>query len=138
MYLSRFCRLYALMLRSGVPAVEGITLVGKATGNAFIAKKISTISEQVARGSTISNACFQTKLFTPLVTQMLVLGEETGQMDSMLDDVSDFYDKEVDFDLEKLSEMIEPILMVILAVMVLILALGVFLPMWDMASMQGK
>lgn len=138
MYLSRFCRLYALMLRSGIPAVESIILVGQATGNAYIAKKILSISEQVARGSTISSACFQTKLFTPLVTQMLVLGEETGKMDDMLDDVSDFYDKEVDFDLEKLSEMIEPILMVVMAVMVLILALGVFLPMWDMASLQGK
>lgn len=138
MYLSRFCRLYALMLRSGISAVDGIILVGKATGNAYIAKKISGISEQVARGSTISTACFQTNLFTPLVTQMLVLGEETGKIDDMLDDVSDFYDREVDYDLEKLSEMIEPILMVIMAVIVLILALGVFLPMWDMATMAGN
>ncbi len=136
MYLSRFCRLYALMLRSGVAAVEAIVLVGKATGNAYISHKISKISENIARGSTISNACLQTKLFSSLVIQMLVLGEETGKMDDMLDDVSDFYDREVDYDLDKLADMIEPILLVVMAMMVLILALGVFLPMWDMASLR--
>ena len=115
--------------------IDGVYL-GKATGNAYIAHKISKISESIARGSTISNACLQTKLFSPLVIQMLVLGEETGKMDDMLDDVSDFYDREVDYDLDKLAEMIEPILLVVMAGMVLILALGVFLPMWDMASLK--
>jgi len=73
-------------------------------------------------------------LFTPLVMQMISVGEETGRVDELLDEVSDFYEKEVDYDLSSLTSKIEPILISIVAVMVLVLALGIFTPMWDMMS----
>lgn len=138
LYLARFCRLFALVLRSGISALEGMILVAKATGNAFLAAKVEQITANVARGTTISNACYQTGLFSNLVIQMLVVGEETGKMDDMLDEVGEYYEKDVAHGLDTLSDLIEPILLMIMAGMVVVLALGVFVPMWDMVSLLGK
>jgi MSHA biogenesis protein MshG len=137
-YLSRFARLYSLIMRSGITALDGMKMVGEATGNAYIASKISDITGYIARGNTIASACVRTELFSPLVIQMITLGEETGNLDNMLDDVADFYDRELAYDLERLSDLMEPVLLIIMAIMVLILALGVFLPMWDMVAQSGK
>ncbi len=132
--LARFARLYALVLRAGLTAVDGIELVGASTGNAYVAKKIKSISNLVSRGNSISSAIAKTGLFPPLVVQMITLGEETGSIDDLLDNVADFYQREIEYDLVRLSDAIEPIMLVLMAGMVLILALGVFLPMWDLAS----
>ena len=79
------------------------------------------------------------ELFTPLVLQMVAVGEETGRVDELLEEVGDYYEREVDYDLSTLTARIEPILLVVVAAMVLVLALGIFTPMWDMASaFQGK
>lgn len=136
--LARFARLYALVLRSGLTAVDGMKLVGSSTGNVFVASKIKTVSDLVGRGNSIAKSIAQTQLFPPLVIQMITLGEETGEIERLLDDVADFYQREIAFDLVRLSDAIEPILLVIMGVMVLILALGVFLPMWDLASVALK
>ena len=90
--------------------------------------------ESVERGENISRSAKNTQMFSPLVLQMLVVGEETGQLDKLLDEVADFYEREVDYDLKKLSTKIEPILIVAMGAMVLMLALGIFLPMWELAS----
>ncbi|KTD19900.1 type II secretion system F family protein [Legionella londiniensis] len=132
--LARFARLYALVLRSGLSAVEGIELVGNSIGNAFVAKKIKAVGTLIARGNSISLSIAQTHLFSPLVIQMITLGEETGTIDELLDEVADFYQREIDYDLVRLSDAIEPIMLSVMAVMVLILALGVFLPMWQLAG----
>lgn len=132
--LARFARLYALVLRAGLTAVDGIELVGASTDNAYVAKKIKSISNLVSRGNSISSAIAKTGLFPPLVVQMITLGEETGSIDSLLDNVADFYQREIEYDLVRLGDAIEPIMLIIMAIMVLILALGVFLPMWGLAS----
>lgn len=132
--LARFTRLYALALRAGISAVEGIEMVGESSGNAYISQKIGVVAGLVARGNSIASSISQTQLFPPLVTQMIALGEETGTIENLLDDVADFYQREVDYDLARLSDAIEPILLVVMAGLILILALGVFLPMWDLAS----
>jgi MSHA biogenesis protein MshG len=75
-------------------------------------------------------------IFTPLVLQMLAVGEESGSIDTMLEDVAQFYEREVDYDLKNLASAIEPILITIIGGMVLVLALGVFLPMWNLASIS--
>lgn len=136
--LARFTRLYALVLKAGVTALEGIQLVGASTGNAYIEKKVKGVTDLIARGNSIGNSVSEIDLFPPLVVQMITLGEESGQIDTMLDDVADFYEREVAYDLVRLSDTIEPIMLVIMAVMVLILAFGVFLPMWDMMSAVGR
>jgi len=132
--LARFTRLYALVLRSGLTAVDGIELVGASTGNAYVAKKIKSVSSLVSRGNTIANSIAQTQLFPPLVVQMITLGEESGNIDTLLNEVAEFYQREITYDLVRLSDAIEPIMLVIMGVMVLILALGVFLPMWQLAG----
>ena len=96
--------------------------------------RIAKMSSSIERGESFSRTASNSGLFSPLVLQMISVGEETGNMDELLEEVADFYEQEVDYDLKKLGDKIEPILLVIVAGMVLILALGVFLPMWDLSS----
>ena len=90
--------------------------------------------ESVERGEALTRSASASGLFTPLVLQMMAVGEETGALDDLFVEVADFYEQEVDYDLKQLADAIEPILIVAMGVMVLILALGVFLPMWELAS----
>ena len=136
--LARFSRTFALVIRSGVPMVEGIQLVAAATGNDYVAHNISTMHQSIAQGQSLTQSAAATGMFSPLILQMLTVGEETGEVDTMLEEVAEFYEREVDYDLKHLSEMLEPILLVILGGMVLILALGVFLPVWNMISLIRK
>lgn len=138
MLLTRFARLLALVLRAGITAVDGIQMVGASTNNAFMAQKIKSVTEYIARGNTISSAIDKTELFPPLVIQMIALGEESGTIDKLLDEVADYYQREIDYDIVRLSDAIEPILLAIIGGMVLILALGVFLPIWNLASLMKK
>lgn len=132
--LTRFATLFAMVLRAGLTAVEGIELVGASTDDAYFSRKIKVTSELVARGNTIAGAISQTQLFPPLMVQMIALGEESGNIDTLLDEVAEFYQRELMYDLAHLSEAIEPILLTVVGAIVLVLALGVFLPMWNMAS----
>jgi MSHA biogenesis protein MshG len=116
-----------------VPLLEAITIIAKTTDNVFVAGRIIEMRTNIEHGDTLTNSARISGMFTPLVLQMMSIGEETGDLDRLLDEVADFYEQEVDYDLKKLSEAIEPILISIVAVMVLILALGVFLPMWDIS-----
>lgn len=135
--LARFTSLYALVLHAGVPAVEGLELVGSSTNNKFIASRIKAMVLLIARGTSISAAIAQTHLFPPLVIQMITLGEETGNIDQMLDEIAVYYQREVDYDLARLSDAIEPIMLIFMGALVLILALGVFMPMWKIAGSAG-
>ena len=138
MLLTRFARLLSLVLRAGITAVDGIQMVGASTNNAYMAQKIKGVTDLIARGNTISSAIDKTQLFPPLVIQMIILGEESGTIDHLLDEVADYYQREINYDIVRLSDAIEPILLVIIGGMVLILALGVFLPMWNLASLVKK
>lgn len=130
--LSRFSRTFALMLKSGVPLNQSLALSGEALGNKFLELRILEMKSAIEAGSTVSSTAIQSEIFTPLVIQMISVGEETGRIDELLLEVSDFYDREVDYDLKTLTARIEPLLLVIVAGMVLLLALGIFLPMWGM------
>jgi len=132
--LGRYSRSFALMLRSGVPLTTALTLVADAVDNEHMAGLIREMRRNIERGDSLVRVSAQSGLFTPLVLQMLAVGEETGQMDDMLHEVALFYEREVAFDLRSLTARIEPILITVVAVMVLILALGIFTPMWDMLS----
>jgi MSHA biogenesis protein MshG len=132
--LARFTRTLAIALRAGVPLVQAFTVVSRAVDNEFIGERILQMRDGVERGETITRTATATGMFPPLVVQMISVGEETGAMDSLLDEVADHYDREVDYALKNLSTALEPILIVMIGVMVLILALGVFLPMWNLAK----
>ena len=88
----------------------------------------------IEKGETISRMARSTKLFPPLVVQMIVVGEEIGNIGDMLLEVADFYEMEVDAELKNMASVIEPVLIVIIGMMVLVLALGIFLPMWNLSS----
>ncbi len=132
--LGRFARSFAMASRSGVPLIQALTVVARAVDNEYVADGILAMRNGIERGETLSRTAQASGLFTPLVLQMLAVGEETGAIDRMLQEVSDFYEREVDFDLKKLGDLIEPILILGIGILVLILALGVFLPMWDLAA----
>ncbi len=136
--LSRFTRSFAMASKSGVPLIQGLTVVSRAVDNDFVTERILSMRNGIERGDSLTRTAAATGLFTPLVLQMLAVGEETGAVDQMMEEVSDFYEREVDFELQNLSSAIEPILIVSVGILVMILALGIFLPMWEMTSMAGR
>ena len=132
--LGRFARSFGMMLKAGVPMTSALTLVADAVDNDYLGDIIREMRRNIERGESLLRVSQQSQMFTPLVLQMLAVGEETGAMDEMLSEVAGFYEREVAFDLKSLTAKIEPILICIVAVMVLILALGIFTPMWDMLN----
>ena len=136
--LSRFSRTFAMMVHTGVPLVKGMNLIAKAVDNEYIGARITTMGQSIERGETLPQTAINSKLFSPLVIQMLSVGEESGTIDTLLLQVAEFYEEEVEYDLKRMSDLIEPILLIIMAVMVLVLAMGIFLPMWDMVNFTKR
>ena len=132
--LARFAKTFAIMGRAGVPVVRSLNIVSEVVGNKYIGSKISGMSVGVTRGESLYLTAQRSGIFLPLVLQMIAVGEESGNLPDLLDEVSDFYDGEIEYDLNRLTESIEPILIMFIAGLVLILALGVFLPIWDLSS----
>lgn len=132
--LGRFSRSLALALRSGVPLVHGLTVISGVVNNAYVSERILSMRDGIESGDSIANTAAATGMFTPMVLQMIAIGEETGAVDDLLLETAEHYEREVKYDLARLSDAIEPIIIVIIGIMVLVLALGVFLPMWDLSS----
>jgi MSHA biogenesis protein MshG len=132
--LGRFARSFSMMLKAGVPITTALSLVAEAVDNDYLGEKIREMRRSIERGESLLRVSQQSNMFTNLVLQMVSVGEETGQMDEMLTEVAGFYEREVAFDLKSLTAKIEPILIAIVAAMVLLLALGIFTPMWDMLN----
>lgn len=130
--LGRFARTFSLVQAAGLPIVQGLVVVAGAVGNAFVARHVDRMREGVERGETLFVTAKKTRMFSSLVLQMIAVGEESGQIDELLGEVADFYDAEVEYDISRISQSIEPILIVFISGLVLILALGVFLPIWDL------
>lgn len=133
--LSRFARVFAAMQKSGISMMLTLDIVAETVGNVVISKAVSEMKEALREGKGLVKPMEASGLFPPLVTQMVAVGEETGDIDIMLNKVSDYYDRDVDYTLRNLSTMIEPILLLFVGGMVLLMALGIFLPMWDMISL---
>jgi MSHA biogenesis protein MshG len=114
-------------------------VVAQTVDNAYIASRIEQMRDGVERGESILRTAVTAGVFTPVVLQMVAVGEETGEIDSLMDEIGGMYEREVDYELKTLSSKIEPILIGLLGVLVLILALGVFLPIWDLGkAAMGK
>jgi MSHA biogenesis protein MshG len=136
--LARFARAFAMATRSGVPVLQALTVVSLAVENDVIAKQLLGMRSAIERGESLTRAAAMQQCFTPLVLQMLTVGEETGQIDEMLVEVADFYEREVDYDVRNLNDLLQPILTVIVAGIVFVLALGVLLPMWDLVKLARQ
>jgi MSHA biogenesis protein MshG len=132
--LARFSRSFALAGKSGVPIVQTLSLTAEVVGNAYLESRILQMREGIERGETILRNAVAAGVFDPVVLQMVAVGEETGEMDTLMGEIADMYERDVGVEVESLSAKAEPILLVLMGVLVLILALGVFMPMWDMVS----
>lgn len=136
--LSRACRSLALVLRSGVPILDGLTLCAAVTENAWMEHAVLGMRSSVERGESLLVASRKAGIFTPVVLQMIMVGEESGTLDAMLDEVGQMYQRELEYELKTMSQQIEPILIFFLGALVLVLALGVFMPMWDLGRAALK
>ena len=133
-FLARLARTFAIGFRSGLTVAQTLNAVGETVDNTFLDQKIGAMRLGVERGESLTQAAYHSGLFSPLVLQMLAVGEETGNIETMMAEVADFYDREVTYDIKSLTVALEPILIFIVGLFVLILALGIFLPMWNLGS----
>ncbi len=132
--LARFARSLALSFKSGIPIVQGLNTVGMVVDNEYMRGKVEQMRDGVERGESILRTANATGVFNPTVLQMIAVGEETGDMDGLMFEVAGMYQQEVEYEIKTLSSQIEPIMIVLLGALVLVLALGIFLPMWDLGK----
>jgi MSHA biogenesis protein MshG len=136
--LARFAKGLAMTYQSGVPIVQGLTNAAQVVDNAFIASRIEQMRDGVERGESLTRAATTTAVFTPVVLQMMAVGEETGELDRLLAEIGELQQREVEYEIRTFSEQVEPILIAGLGIIVLVVALGVFLPVWDLGSTMMK
>lgn len=132
--LARFARSFALASSSGVPISQAMTVVAQTVDNAYIGARIEQMRDGVERGESISRCATATGVFTPIVLQMIAVGEETGELDTLMTEIAQMYERETDYAIKGLSSAIEPVLLAIIGALVLVLALGVFLPLWGLGQ----
>ena len=132
--LARFARSFSLALQSGVPVVQALSTVALVVDNDYIGQRIEQMREGVERGESVLRTAVAAGVFTSVVLQMIAVGDETGELDSLMREVADLYERDVQYEVKTLSAQIEPILIIGLGGMVLVLALGVFLPIWDLGK----
>ncbi len=136
--LSRFARSFSLAIKSGVPITQALSNSAQTVDNSAMAESLEAMRQNVERGESLLNAAVNSAIFSAVELQMIAVGEESGALDDMMDEIGDMYRQQVEYELKTLSQQIEPILIVMLGVMVLILALGIFLPMWDLGRAAIK
>lgn len=129
--MARFARSFALSTKSGISIINALSLVEQTVDNDFIAGKIKAMQSGLERGESILYSATQSGVFNLLVLQMIGVGEESGSLDELMAEVADMYQRDVEYEIKTLNAQVEPILIVCLGAMVLGLALGIFLPMWD-------
>ena len=132
--LAKFARSFALASQSGIPVLQALAVVSQTVDNAFISAKIDNMREAIERGESLSQSAAATGVFTPVVLQMIVVGEEAGEIDSLLLEVAGMYERETGYSIKGLATKIEPLILLLLGVLVLVLALGIFLPMWSLGQ----
>jgi len=136
--LSRINRSMAISLAAGMPMTQTLAVISRSSGNVFMSEKIGMLGTNVERGESLHRAATASGLFSPLVLQMIAIGEETGALPELLDEAAGYYEREVDHALKNLSSSIEPILIVAVGGMVLVLALGIFMPLWEVIGKAGQ
>lgn len=132
--LSRFASIFAILQTSGVPIMQSLTILSATMGNEALTRAFDHVRERIKEGAGIATPLKSIKYFTPMVIDMLAIGEESGKIDEMMRAVASHYDAEVEYAIKQLSDAITPILIVSLAAVVGFFALAVFMPMWDLTK----
>ncbi len=135
--VARFCRTLATLTSSGVPILDGLEITARTSGNAIVEDAIMAVRKSVEEGKTISGPLAETKVFPPMVVQMINVGEQTGALDQMLSKIADFYEEEVDTAVAGLMKLIEPLMIVILGGIIGTIVTAMYLPMYSILSKIG-
>jgi len=135
--VARFTRTLGTMVSSGVPILDALEITAKTSGNVIVERDVMNTRTGITEGKTIAEPLSQSKVFPPMVVQMVSVGEATGNMDAMLNKIADFYDDEVDVAVEALTSLLEPMLMVFLGVVVGGMVMALYLPIFNMAEAMG-
>lgn len=135
--MSRFASIFALLQASGVSVINSVDILAETIGNAAISRVFKNLKSELREGRGISGPLKNSPYFTPLVINMIAIGEETGNLDEMLKEVAAHYDYEVDYSVKRMADLIGPLLILVLAGVVGFFALAVFLPMWDLTNIAG-
>jgi type IV pilus assembly protein PilC len=135
--VARFSRTLGTLVSSGVPILDGLTIVSKTSGNKTIETAILSARTSIREGETIAEPLGRSGMFPPMVIQMISVGESTGALDSMLSKIADFYEEEVDVAVGNLTSLLEPLLMVFLGVVIGGVVISMYLPIFQMASAVG-
>ncbi len=137
-FMARFARSFAMAYSAGVPIVQAMGVISRSIGNEYISWHVNGMREGIEHGESLTRAAKNTGMFTPVVMQMFAVGEEAGNLEEMMVFIADFYEEEVDYDVKNLSDKIEPLIYVAMGAMVLVLALGIFVPMWDISQLAHR
>ncbi|MBN2361923.1 MAG: type II secretion system F family protein [Deltaproteobacteria bacterium] len=132
--VARFTRTMSTMLSSGVPILDALDIVARSAGNVVVEKALYYARQKISEGRTLAEPLAETKVFPGMVVQMISVGEATGAMDAMLSKIADFYDEEVDVAIATLTSMLEPVIMMVLAVLLGGLIIGMYLPIFSLAG----
>ncbi|MFQ5840683.1 MAG: type II secretion system F family protein [Candidatus Methylomirabilales bacterium] len=136
--LSRTVQTLATLTAAGVPLLKGLEISGRGTGNACLTRVLEDVRKEVEQGSSLAEPLARSPIIPPLVSQVVAVGEKTGELDSLLGRISEHYDMETNYAIRNLATTLEPILLIVVAVLLFFLALAVFLPLWDMATLIRK
>lgn len=136
--MSRFASIFAILQSSGVPVMQSLTILSDTIGNAAISRSFEKVREKIEEGSGIATPLKTAPYFPPMVVDMIAIGEESGNIEEMLREISKHYDDEVQYAVKALSDAIGPILIVGLAAVVGFFALAIFMPMWDLTKLATK
>jgi type IV pilus assembly protein PilC len=132
--VARFCRTLSTLISSGVPILDGLEITAKTAGNSVVEDAIRVTRKSIERGETIAVPLKETKVFPPMVTQMIGVGEATGALDTMLSKIADFYEEEVDTAVAGLLTLLEPIMIAVLGVVVGGIVIAMYMPIFDLIS----
>ena len=135
--VAKFARTLGTLVKSGVPIMDALETVAKTSGNLVIERAVLNARDSVREGKTLTQPLKESKVFPPMVTQMINVGEETGALDTMLSKIADFYEDEVDAAVEGLTSIIEPILIVFLGVTIGFIVVAMFMPMFELGNIVG-
>ncbi|OGW14706.1 MAG: pilus assembly protein PilC [Nitrospirae bacterium GWA2_42_11] len=135
--VAKFTRTLGTLISSGVPILDGLDIVAKTSGNKIVEEALYETKRSISEGKTLAEPLEQTKVFPPMVVQMIAVGETTGALDAMLSKIADFYDEEVDSTVGSLTALLEPMLMIFLGVVIGTIVIAMYLPIFKLAGSIG-
>jgi type IV pilus assembly protein PilC len=130
--VARFCRTLSTLMASGVPILDGLEITARTAGNSVVEDAIMVTRQSIERGETVSVPLEKTKVFPPMVTQMINVGETTGALDAMLSKIADFYEEEVDTAVAGLMTLLEPVMIAILGIIVGGIVISMYMPIFKL------